>query len=192
MYAVVMKPRKTIDTAVDEFVQAIVQLVRRIRAEGGSHELSWTESFVIARLAKDGPATTAELARAEEVVATLRRRRNALLGGERILSASGYADRLALVTGAALTACGPLSAAILLFYVTTIVIEIAVATRRGGSGRHGETLRVLAAAATVLAVDVIATAVATIGAAIGAHPSWRRSERRPEPIIITRRGKPVG
>jgi glycosyltransferase involved in cell wall biosynthesis len=135
------------------------------------------------------PRSPSETIRAQEA----RETRRALLPRiERILSASGYADRLALVTGAALTACGSLSAAILLFYVTTIVIEIAVATRRGASGRHGETLRVLAAAATVLAVDVIATAVATIGAAIGAHPSWRRSERRPEPIIITRRGKPVG
>ena len=60
-----MKPRKTIDTAVTEFAQAVGLLVRRIRAASSSHELSWTESFVIARLAKDGPATTAELARAE-------------------------------------------------------------------------------------------------------------------------------
>jgi DNA-binding MarR family transcriptional regulator len=60
-----MKPRKTFDTTVIDFVQAIGLLVRRIRAASGSLELSWTESFVIARLAKDGPATTAELARAE-------------------------------------------------------------------------------------------------------------------------------
>src|ERR1700721_2675447 len=75
VYAVVMKPRKTmpretmsqktIDTAVAEFVQAIGLLVRRIRAASGSHELSWTESFVIARLAKDGPATTPGPAAAE-------------------------------------------------------------------------------------------------------------------------------
>ncbi len=58
-----MKPRKTFDTAVIDFVQAIGLLVRRIRAASGSHELSWTESFVMVRLAKDGPATTAELAR---------------------------------------------------------------------------------------------------------------------------------
>src|SRR6202451_4337327 len=62
-----MKPRKTIDTAVIDFVQAIGLLVRRIRAASGSHELSWTESIVMARLAKDGPATTAELARAERM-----------------------------------------------------------------------------------------------------------------------------
>ena len=65
MYAAVMKPRKTFDTAVIDFVQAIGLLVRRIRAASNAHELSWTESFVIARLAKDGAATTAELARAE-------------------------------------------------------------------------------------------------------------------------------
>ena len=62
-----MKPQKTIDTAVTEFVQAIGLLLRRMRAASGSHDLSWTESFVIARLAKEGPATTAELARAEGV-----------------------------------------------------------------------------------------------------------------------------
>jgi DNA-binding MarR family transcriptional regulator len=62
-----MKPRKTFDTAVIDFVQAIGLLVRRIRAASGSHELSWTESIVMARLAKDGPATTAELARAERM-----------------------------------------------------------------------------------------------------------------------------
>jgi DNA-binding MarR family transcriptional regulator len=60
-----MKPRKTFDTTVIDFVQAIGLLVRRIRATSGSDELSWTESFVVARLAKDGPATTADLARAE-------------------------------------------------------------------------------------------------------------------------------
>ena len=67
VYAVVMKPRKTIDAAVTEFVQAIGLLVRRIRAASGSHDLSWTEALVMARLAKDGPATTADLARAERM-----------------------------------------------------------------------------------------------------------------------------
>ena len=67
MYAVVMKPRKTFDAAVADFVQAIGLFVRRVRAASGSHELSWAESFVVARLAKDGPATTADLARAERI-----------------------------------------------------------------------------------------------------------------------------
>jgi DNA-binding MarR family transcriptional regulator len=42
-------------------------LVRRVRAAAASHELSLTESAVLARLDKHGPATTAELARAESV-----------------------------------------------------------------------------------------------------------------------------
>jgi len=60
-----MTPRKTLDADVIDLVQAIGLLVRRLRAASASHELSWTESVVIARLARDGPATTADLARAE-------------------------------------------------------------------------------------------------------------------------------
>jgi|SRR6201997_1659923 DNA-binding MarR family transcriptional regulator len=60
-----MMPRKTFETAVTDFAQAIGLLVRRVRAASASQELSWTESLVMARLAKDGPATTADLARAE-------------------------------------------------------------------------------------------------------------------------------
>ena len=60
-----MMPRKTLDTAVTDFAQAIGLFVRRVRAASASQELSWTESLVMARLAKDGPATTADLARAE-------------------------------------------------------------------------------------------------------------------------------
>jgi DNA-binding MarR family transcriptional regulator len=55
------------DADVAEFVQAIGLLVRRIRAVTAAHELSWSEGMVLGRLAKDGPATTAELARAEAV-----------------------------------------------------------------------------------------------------------------------------
>src|ERR1700727_1535265 len=58
-------PRKTFDIAVVDFTQAIGLLVRRVRAASASHELSLTESAVMARLAKEGPATTADLARAE-------------------------------------------------------------------------------------------------------------------------------
>jgi DNA-binding MarR family transcriptional regulator len=46
-------------------MQAIGLLVRRVRAAAASHGLSLTESVVMARLAKGGPATTADLARAE-------------------------------------------------------------------------------------------------------------------------------
>ena len=58
-------PGKKLDNAVTDFMHATGLLVRRIRAAAASEELSWTESLVMARLAKDGPATTAVLARAE-------------------------------------------------------------------------------------------------------------------------------
>ncbi len=58
-------PRKTLELAVSDFTQAIGLLVRRVRATAASHELSLTEAAVMARLARDGPATTADLARAE-------------------------------------------------------------------------------------------------------------------------------
>ena len=59
--------RKSLENAATEFAQALSLLVRRVRAAGAQHELSLTESTVLGRLAKDGPATTAELARAESV-----------------------------------------------------------------------------------------------------------------------------
>jgi DNA-binding MarR family transcriptional regulator len=58
-------PRKTLDIDVIDFTQSIGLLVRRMRAVAASEELSLTESVVIALLAKNGPATTADLARAE-------------------------------------------------------------------------------------------------------------------------------
>jgi DNA-binding MarR family transcriptional regulator len=57
--------RKSLEIAVIDFTQAIGLLVRRMRAAAGSQELSFTEAVVMARLAKNGPATTADLARAE-------------------------------------------------------------------------------------------------------------------------------
>ena len=59
--------RKALDAAVIDLSQAFGLLVRRIRAAAASQELSWTESAVLARLARDGPATTADLARAESM-----------------------------------------------------------------------------------------------------------------------------
>jgi DNA-binding MarR family transcriptional regulator len=67
LYAVIAMPRKSLDTAVTDFGQAIWLLVRRVRAVSASDDLSWTEAAVMARLATDGPATTADLARAESV-----------------------------------------------------------------------------------------------------------------------------
>jgi DNA-binding MarR family transcriptional regulator len=60
-------PRKTFDIEVTDFGQAAGLLVRRVRAAAASHELSLTEAAVVGRLAKDGPATTADLARAESM-----------------------------------------------------------------------------------------------------------------------------
>lgn len=60
-------PPKTLAADVIDFLQAMGLLVRRVRAAAASHELSMTESGVMARLAQDGPATTADLARAESV-----------------------------------------------------------------------------------------------------------------------------
>ena len=57
--------RKTLELELLHFTQALGLLVRRVRAAAASHELSLTESAVMTRLAKGGPATTAELARAE-------------------------------------------------------------------------------------------------------------------------------
>lgn len=57
--------RRNTELDVTEFLQAIGLLMRRVRAAAASHELSLTEAAVVARLAKHGPATAADLARAE-------------------------------------------------------------------------------------------------------------------------------
>ncbi len=56
---------KKLDNAEVDLIQSIGLLVRRVRAMHASDGLSLTESLVMSRLAKDGPATTAGLARAE-------------------------------------------------------------------------------------------------------------------------------
>ncbi|MDE2263389.1 MAG: MarR family transcriptional regulator [Gammaproteobacteria bacterium] len=56
---------RTRDLDVSDFAQTIGRLVRHMRAAAAQHELSLTESAVLARLGRHGPATTAELARAE-------------------------------------------------------------------------------------------------------------------------------
>ena len=60
---------KNQEAAIDELSLALGLLVRRIRSAApvGLQELSWTQKAVMVRLEKDGPATTAELARAEGV-----------------------------------------------------------------------------------------------------------------------------
>jgi DNA-binding MarR family transcriptional regulator len=60
-------PRRTLEIEIVDLIQSIGLLLRRVRAAAAGHELSLTESAVMARLANDGPATIAELARAESV-----------------------------------------------------------------------------------------------------------------------------
>ena len=45
----------------------VAHLTRRVRAEVASNDLSWSQTMVMGRLAKKGPATAADLARAEGV-----------------------------------------------------------------------------------------------------------------------------
>jgi DNA-binding MarR family transcriptional regulator len=56
-------PRKNLDSAVTDLAQAFGLLVRRMRVAGGTQDLSWTQTIVLKRLATQGPATIAELAR---------------------------------------------------------------------------------------------------------------------------------
>ena len=64
-----MMSRKNDDKAATELALALGLLVRRIRSAAPSEarEISWMQMAVIRRLDIEGPATTAELARAEGV-----------------------------------------------------------------------------------------------------------------------------
>src|ERR1700712_2299943 len=59
--------KKSLEAATADLVQAIGLLVRRVRAAAGVQEVSWSQTSVMKRLGKTGPATIAELARAESV-----------------------------------------------------------------------------------------------------------------------------
>ena len=54
------------ETDVAEFLAAMGQLLRRLRAEAKSGEISWSQMSIMARL-DAGPMTTADLARAENM-----------------------------------------------------------------------------------------------------------------------------
>jgi DNA-binding MarR family transcriptional regulator len=58
---------RTRDLDVSDFAQTIGRLARLMRSAAAQHELSLTEAAVLARLGRNGPATTAELARAESM-----------------------------------------------------------------------------------------------------------------------------
>jgi DNA-binding MarR family transcriptional regulator len=58
-------PVTLLEQAVIDFMQSLGLLIRRTRSESYTGELSMTEAVVMSRLANDGPATIATLARAE-------------------------------------------------------------------------------------------------------------------------------
>ena len=60
-------PRPPAESSVTDLAQSIGLLFRRMRAATASQELSLTEAAVLARLERHGPATTADLARAESM-----------------------------------------------------------------------------------------------------------------------------
>jgi DNA-binding MarR family transcriptional regulator len=62
-----MKTRPDLEHSLSELTQAIGLLMRRVRAATATEGLSLGESAVLGRLARGGPATTAELARSEAV-----------------------------------------------------------------------------------------------------------------------------
>jgi DNA-binding MarR family transcriptional regulator len=62
-----MKKHPDLERSLSELTQAIGLLMRRVRAATATEGLSLSESAVLGRLARGGPATTADLARAEAV-----------------------------------------------------------------------------------------------------------------------------
>src|SRR3984885_15281149 len=64
-----MIAQKNGEVAIEDFAMALGLLVRRIRADAPPElqEFSWTQKAVLSRLEKHGPATAADLARAEGV-----------------------------------------------------------------------------------------------------------------------------
>lgn len=55
------------EVQVANLMSAVGLLTRRVRAAAASHELSLSQSMVMARIAKDGPATASDLAREESL-----------------------------------------------------------------------------------------------------------------------------
>jgi DNA-binding MarR family transcriptional regulator len=64
-----MLAQKSNEVAVEDFYMALRLLVRRVhrRAPPELQEFSWTQNAVLVRLERNGPATSADLARAEGV-----------------------------------------------------------------------------------------------------------------------------
>jgi DNA-binding MarR family transcriptional regulator len=56
-----------LEALIEDLMHSTGLLLRRLRAEGNPAELSWSQSAALGRLARGGPATTADLARAEGI-----------------------------------------------------------------------------------------------------------------------------
>ncbi|HEY4092394.1 MAG TPA: MarR family transcriptional regulator [Luteibacter sp.] len=56
-----------VDIAASDLLTACGLLVRRVRAESNNLGLTWSQAAVLARLESGGPASTADIARAEAV-----------------------------------------------------------------------------------------------------------------------------
>ena len=56
-----------VDTHAAELMQVVGVLRRRVRSEAGEEGPSWSQAAAMGRLQRNGPMTTAELARAEMV-----------------------------------------------------------------------------------------------------------------------------
>jgi DNA-binding MarR family transcriptional regulator len=66
-YIRIIMEQEPFNTAIADLAQTLGLLMRRVRAAAASQQLSLTESSVLTRLSKEGPATISELARAESV-----------------------------------------------------------------------------------------------------------------------------
>ncbi len=86
-----MLAQKSNEVAVEDFYMTLRLLVRRIRARTPPElqEFSWTQNAVLVRLEKNGPATSADLARAEGV------RPQSMSTALRLLEKKGLVERKA-------------------------------------------------------------------------------------------------
>ena len=58
---------RSTEADASDLMQAVGTLLRRVRGESGNVGLSWSQAAAMGRLERNGPMTTAELARAETV-----------------------------------------------------------------------------------------------------------------------------
>ncbi|MGN6819631.1 MAG: MarR family winged helix-turn-helix transcriptional regulator [Sphingomonas sp.] len=62
-----LEPDAAADPLGEDLLRAIGPLMRRLRTESNAGGLSWSQRVVMGRLTREGAATTADLARAENV-----------------------------------------------------------------------------------------------------------------------------